>query len=127
MDKITRVIFSANAEMAFKLGKPRSMWLDTCDDVRREIALYISAHESAGIHFDTELQTIFYNDRVAFLLHKEDGFWIITDMIVLGAPAVCLPVFIWRKVRFGLRTFAARIFCGWRIIRARQDTYDRVG
>ena len=56
--------------------------------VIEEMALYITAHEAAGIGFNEDCQTIRFDDRLNILMFKADGIWYIADIFIYVAPAV---------------------------------------
>ncbi len=54
--------------------------------VLEEMALYITAHEAAGIGFNEDCQTIRFDDRLNILMFKADGIWYIADIFIYVAP-----------------------------------------
>ena len=117
-----RVQFTGKAERRFVQKKPRDMWLVTSDDVCREIGEYIASHEAAGIHFDSAYQEIIYDERMVFMLRKENGCWQIVDIIVRLPVSEFLPVFIWKKIRRGATEIVAKFLAKWRTVRAAAQT-----
>ena len=88
--------------------------------LRHEVASYITAHEEAGVQFDTLCQEIRYDDGVYLLLKRVHGEWLITDVSVDESETgsskekhTFFPILIWRCVRNGLRTALTQILCGW--------------
>ena len=55
--------------------------------VLEEMALYITAHEAAGIGFNEDCQTIRFDDRLNILMFKANGIWYIADIFIYVAPA----------------------------------------
>jgi len=116
-----RVQFTGKAERRFVQKKPRDMWLVISDDICREIGEYIASHESAGIRFDSIYQEIIYDERMVFMLRKENGCWQIVDVIVRLPVSEFLPVFIWKKIRRGATEIVAKFIGRWRIVRCTQQ------
>ena len=112
-----RVQFTGKADRRFVQKKPRDMWLVTGDDVCREVGEYIASHEAAGIHFDSAYQEIIYDERMVFMLRRENGCWRIVDVIVRLPVSKFLPVFIWKKIRCGATEVVAKFIAKWRTIR----------
>ena len=88
--------------------------------LRHEVASYITAHEEAGVTFDTFCQELRYDDGVYLLLKRVHGEWLITDVCVDESETVgskgehtFFPILIWRQVRNGLRTALIQTLCGW--------------
>ena len=117
MKNNTRVQFTARAERRFVQKKPRDMWLITGDDVCAEISEYIASHEAAGIRFDSEYQEIVYDERMVFMLRKENGSWQIVDVIVRMPVREFLPVFIWKRLKHGATEIVAKFLAKWRTVR----------
>ncbi len=82
--------------------------------VKNDLSAYLSAHEAAGITMDTECQEVRYDDGIYLLLHKSQGEWYITDVILSDAPDAFLPVYIVRNVLRGLFSVIELVFSGWR-------------
>ena len=88
--------------------------------LRHEVASYITAHEEAGVTFDTFCQELRYDDGVYLLLKRVHGEWLITDVCVDELETdsskekhTFFPILIWRRVRNGLRTALIQTLCGW--------------
>ena len=114
----TNVIFDRKAESRFNRKKPETFRNLSTVTVCCEIAEYIASHEAVGIHFDTDCQRIVYNDRITFLLCKEGGFWIITDVLIAETVKEFIPVFIWKQIKLGARIVMAKFLACWRTIRS---------
>ena len=87
--------------------------------LKRELALYIAAYESAGKHLDTECQELRYEDRVYLLLRRSQGVWFITDMFVEelpehGASGRFVPVYFWTQIKRGCSLLLAHVLIGWK-------------
>ena len=82
--------------------------------LKHELAVYLSAHEAAGIRMDTDCQEIRYDDGVYLLLRKMQGEWYITDVILSDAPDTFLPVYAVRNILRGFMSVIALVFTGWR-------------
>ena len=119
MKSNARVQFTAKAERHFAQKKSRDMWLVTGDDVCREIGEYIASHETAGIRFDSEYQEIIYDERMVFMLRKENGSWLIVDVIVRTPVREFLPVFIWKRLKRGATEIVAKFLSKWRTVRGK--------
>ena len=118
MKNNARVQFTARAERRFAQKKSRDMWLVTGDDVCREISEYIASHEAAGIRFDSEYQEIIYDERMVFMLRKENGSWQIVDVIVRTPVREFLPVFVWKRMKRGATEIVAKFLAKWRTVRS---------
>ena len=81
--------------------------------LRRELALYIAAHDASGVHLDTICQEIRYEDGVYLLMMKCQGVWYITDIWSAATPNDFKPVFFWKKLKQGWKEFLVRIVIGW--------------
>lgn len=119
MKNNARVQFAAKAERRFIQKKPRDMWLVTGDDVCREISEYVASHEAAGVCFDSEYQEIIYDERMVFMLRKENGNWQIVDVIVRTPVREFLPVFIWKRLKRGATELVAKFLAKWRTVRSK--------
>lgn len=118
MKNNARVQFTARAERRFTQKKTRDMWLITGNDVCREISEYIASHEAVGIRFDSEYQEIIYDERIVFMLRKENGIWQIVDVLVRTPVREFLPVFIWKRLKRGATEIIAKFLARWRTIRS---------
>lgn len=117
MKNNVRVQFTARAERRFAQKKPRDMWLVSGDGVCREIGDYIASHEAVGICFDSEYQEIIYDERMVFMLRKENGCWMIVDVIVRSPIREFLPVFVWKRLKRGAAEIVAKFIARWRVVR----------
>ena len=118
MKSNVRVQFTAKAARRFSQKTPRDMGLVTGDDVCREISEYVASHEAAGVCFDSEYQEIIYDERMVFMLRKENGSWQIVDVIVRTAVREFLPVFIWKRLKRGATEIVAKFLAKWRTVRS---------
>ncbi len=82
--------------------------------LKHALAVYLSAHEAAGIRMDTDCQEIRYDEGVYLLLRKMQGEWYITDVILSVAPDTFLPVYTVRNVLRGFMSVITYVFTGWR-------------
>lgn len=81
--------------------------------LRRELALYIAAHDVSGVHLDTICQEIRYEDGVYLLIMKCQGVWYITDIWSAETPNDFKPVFFWKKLKQGWKEFLVSVLIGW--------------
>ena len=81
--------------------------------LRRELALYIAAHDASGVHLDTICQEIRYEDGVYLLMMKCQGVWYITDIWSTETPNDFKPVFFWKKLKQGWKEFLVSVLIGW--------------
>ncbi len=82
--------------------------------LKNELSAYLTAHEAAGIHMDTDCQEVRYDDGIYLLLRKMQGEWYITDVILAEAPDIFLPIYTVRNVLRGFMSVIALVFTGWR-------------
>ncbi len=82
--------------------------------LKQELSVYLSAHEAAGIHMDTECQEIRYDDGFYLLLRKMQGVWYITDVILSDVTNTFLPVYTVRSALRGVMSVITLVFSGWR-------------
>lgn len=84
--------------------------------IETELSLYIVAHEAKGIHFDSECQEIAYESGITLILRKEQGAWLITDVITSDEVAY-EPVFFWTQLKRGCDIILAKMLVAWRKVR----------
>lgn len=83
-------------------------------DVQDELARYILCHEKARRKLDTEGQALRFDDRINVLIRRLNGIWHILRVWRREGKEIFRPVFLWRVVKRGWRTFLARVLMGWR-------------
>lgn len=86
------------------------------DELIEELRFYITAHEAAGIEFDTVLQQIDFGFGLVLLLHKEGGLWIIRAFLTIGEVIKYTAIRVWKKLVNGARSVLARVFSGWQML-----------
>ena len=89
--------------------------------LRRELAVYIAAHENSGVHLDTICQEIRYEDGVYLLLMKCQGVWYITDIWSSETPNTFKPVFFWARIKRGCSYLLAHVLTGWQNLTKRLE------
>ena len=109
----TEVRFDAAALRRFRDGKVKGMRFVSCKGFCREIEFYISCHEAAGIHLDTECGTIIYDDRIVLTVRKEFGVWSIIDVTIRDSATAFRPVFCWKLIKRGMCIFPAKVLASW--------------
>ena len=82
--------------------------------LRYELAAYLTEHEAAGVHLDTECQEVRYVDGVYLLLRKSQGVWYITDVFAAEEAISYEPVYFWQRIKRGASYILARLLIGWR-------------
>ncbi len=82
--------------------------------LRYELAAYLTEHEAAGVHLDTECQEVRYVDGVYLLLRKSQGVWYITDVFTDEEAVGYEPVYFWQRIKRGASYILARLLIGWR-------------
>ena len=82
--------------------------------LRYELAAYLTEHEAAGVHLDTECQEVRYVDGVYLLLRKSQGIWYITDVFAAEEAISYEPVYFWQRIKRGASYILARLLIGWR-------------
>lgn len=90
--------------------------------LRRELSVYIAAHEERGVQLDTTCQEIRYEGGVYLLLMKCQGIWYITDVWSAEAPNAFKPMFFWTRIKRGCSTLLAHVLIGWQNLTQRQES-----
>lgn len=96
---------------------PQGMRFVGCVGFCREIAFYLSRHETSGIRMDTECQTLIYDERITVTLRKERGTWVIIEISVSSPITAYRPRFIWQQLKRGIEILTCRVFAGWQVVR----------
>ncbi len=92
----------------------------------REIRQYIELQREAGVLLDGKGQELVYEDGICVLIRADRGSWSIIDIWSLGECVEYKPVFIWRRIRQGLRDSLSHVFAGWRTFANRKaKEYDK--
>ena len=81
--------------------------------LRRELALYIAAHDASGVHLDTICQEIRYEDGVYLLMMKCQGVWYITDIWSTEPATAFKPCFFWKQIKHGYNLVLAHVLICW--------------
>lgn len=84
--------------------------------LKRDLAEYIAAHETAGVKLDTECHELRYDDGICLLLRKEQGQWLITEMFRTEEASDFTPVYIWTQRKRGCSFILTRLLIGWRCL-----------
>ena len=92
---------------------------------RRELALYIAAHEEKNIHLDGECAELCYEDGIFLIIRHVNGAWRITDVYSTGASVGFEPVLIWTRIKRGCRYALAQALACWRRITAKAATVSK--
>ena len=87
--------------------------------IRAALALYIAAHESKNIHFDTDGQEVTYQNGISLVLRKEQDVWFVTDVIGGEEGVGYAPVFVWTQFKRGCSFILAQILVGWQKLKKR--------
>ena len=84
--------------------------------LRAEISHYLTMHEAMGIELDGSGQELTYENGICLLIRGDHGVWYITDIWQTETAAGYEPMFMWKKIRAGLRDVIAQKLIGWRAI-----------
>ncbi len=114
MPKFTHVAFTHTGRKNFCCAnRSLGMRFIRAFVLKYELGAYLSAHEIAGIHMDTECQELRYDDGVCVILRKVQGTWYIVDVILTSVPDAFVPVWTIKTVLCGLMGRIVRVLAGW--------------
>ena len=54
--------------------------------------------------------------KVALLLKKVQGTWLITDVFMTGEVIAFAPIFFWKRIRRGISDTLTKLLIGWRCL-----------
>ena len=95
-------------------------------ELKKDLALYISAFEQAGRKLDTMCEVIRYTEEVTLMMKKEHGVWYITDVESTVPAPEFEPVYFWVQIKRGFELLLARFMIGWRNIKPRPERAQAV-
>lgn len=114
MKNIRNVYFMPRVKRQFEKAKAAHPELGNhINDLRDEIGYYLAAHKAAGIRFDSRHPEIIYSDGVTVVLRQTLGIWIITRLVLTLPVREYRPVFVFKRIKEGVREVVRRVFRYW--------------
>ena len=93
--------------------------------VRRELALYIAAHEEKNTRPDGECAELCYEDGIFLIIRHVNGAWCITDVYTTGASVAFEPVLVWTRIKRGCGYTLTQALACWRRMTAKATTENK--
>ena len=93
--------------------------------LRRELALFIAAHEEKNIHLDDECAELCYEDGIFLIVRHVNGAWCITDVYTTGASVSFEPVLVWTRIKRGCGYALSQTLACWRRMTAKVITESK--
>ena len=82
------------------------------DQIIREMAEYIEHRMEGGDPMIAEF-TVRFDGDVFVTVRPSQGCYYITEVDAVGGYAAVYPVYVWERVRVGVRCLLARVLVGW--------------